>query len=86
MSTVIRRIAGTRPPRRVLTCQHCGAVLSHDEGGVLKLRVPSRLIAFKSFDEGDLVAEIPCPFCRRDTPLYPIRLQRIVALKPPTAP
>jgi len=84
LSTVIRRVAGApRPARRVLTCQHCGAVLSHEEGGVLKMRVPSRLIAFKSFDDGDLVAEIPCPRCRRDTPLYPIRLQRIVALKSP---
>lgn len=87
MSAVIRRLAGApRPPRRVLSCLYCGAVLSREEAGVLKLRIPSRLIAFKSLDDGDLVAEIPCPRCHRDTPLYPIRLQRIVALKPPTSP
>ena len=42
-----------RTARRLIRCEHCGHVLSHEVDGAVKLRIPSRLIAFKSLDGAD---------------------------------
>lgn len=71
-----------RSATRIIRCIHCNRILSQQVGDTVKIRVPSRTIAFKSLDSGDPVAEIRCPHCGADTPLLPIRLQGVVALKP----
>lgn len=47
-----------------ISCTHCGVVLSRFTNGKLKLRVASRLLAFR-----DGVGEMPCPYCEHDTVL-----------------
>jgi hypothetical protein len=60
--------AAPTPP--VLRCEHCGQVLSRLVKGMVKLSVPSRLVAFDPEHGGQ--AEMSCPTCGRDTRL-PIR-------------
>lgn len=60
-----------------ICCEHCGCVLSKSIDGRIKLRVPSRLVAF---DQGGC-AEMNCPACGQDTHL-PVRFTVRVNLIP----
>lgn len=54
----------------LVLCEHCGAPLSYVQDGKVKLRVKSKLIAFRE----DGTAEMPCPKCHKDTTLPKLRL------------
>ncbi len=56
---------------QAICCQRCGRPLARLVKGMLKMQVSSRLIAFDMQADGQ--AEMPCPFCHRDTILPGVR-------------